>query len=82
MFCGFGFILYIRVVQLNNTHAMKQYRVNYGFMSAYEHSINIVCEEKDAHTIAYAIYKGEIGDNLGVLTISDGEKETVLMDRM
>ena len=61
---------------------MKKYRVNYGFMSACEHSINILCDEKDAHAIAYAIYKGEIGDELGVLTISDGENETILIDRM
>ena len=61
---------------------MKKYTIMYGVMSCHEHSINVVCDEKDVETIAYAIYHGEIGYGLGVMVVSDGTTEKVLADRM
>lgn len=61
---------------------MKTYTIKYGIMRCIEHAINVVCEEKDIETVAHAIYKGEVGDRLGVLVVSDGTNEKVLIDRM
>ena len=61
---------------------MKRYKIMYGFMSHRENTIEVVCKEEDVETVAYAIYNGYVGDKLGVLVVSDGKTEKVLMDRM
>lgn len=61
---------------------MKTYTIMYGFMRCTENAINVVCEEKDIETVALAIYRGEVGDLSGVLVVSDGTNERVLIDRM
>ena len=61
-----------------------KYTIMYGFMRCTENAINVVCDEKDIDTVALAIYRGEVAVHRrrGVLVVSDGTNERVLIDRM
>lgn len=60
------------------------YTVKCGVMSCCENTIRVVCTPSEIEKVALAIYRGEVGmvSDLGVLVISYGETEKVLIDRM
>lgn len=60
----------------------KIYTIHCGVMSQHENTIKVECEEKDIETVAYAIYYGTVGHGLGVMVVSDGEHDRILVDRM